>query len=226
MAYPGTGDGVIVDIADVPDFHEVRTDRNGVHIGAFADIERIKEEPLIRTALGSSPFGAATARFRLAALGANVVIAGVGATRNTPLTGLEAHRIPANEIPLAVTLGTNLPQVSFGDRRLQRRDGRASIDLHVFVALTLSGYHRIGIANVAYAVDGGEPIPFTAVSATLCGAMIGRSTFAEAARQAADIFEGDDERTNVLRRTVIPLLLSAFKDAYADARGMAPKAGR
>jgi hypothetical protein len=57
-----------------------------------------------------------------------------------------------------------------------------------------------------------------AVNERLRDVQIAKTTFADAARAAADTFRGDDERTNVLRRTIMPLLLSALGDAYASAR--------
>ena len=57
-----------------------------------------------------------------------------------------------------------------------------------------------------------------AVEATLRGAHIARTTFPDASRHAANLFRGDDVRSNTLRRTIIPLVLAALKEAYADAR--------
>jgi hypothetical protein len=56
--------------------------------------------------------------------------------------------------------------------------------------------------------------------------MIAKGTFAGAARHAADAFRGDDEKTNVLRRTIIPLVLSALKEAYDSSRAGAPAKSR
>jgi CO/xanthine dehydrogenase FAD-binding subunit len=226
--YPGEaehGDGVIVDITDVADFRDIRSDQHGLTIGAFADLERVAREPLIRSALGDAPFGPETARFRLSALNAKLIIAGTGATRTVPLDAL-TEALPANEIPLAVTLGATLPNVAFGDRRIRRRDGAATFELRVFVALILSGLHRIGSANVAYVLDGGAPIPLTGVTGRLAGAMIAKGTFAEAAHLAADSFRGADEKTSALRRTIIPLTLSALKEAHEASRSALPDADR
>ena len=85
------------------------------------------------------------------------------------------------------------------------------------VALSLAGFHRIGTAHVAYTLDGAA-FALPNVTAMLAGAMVARGTFAAAARCAADAFAGDDERTNVLRRTIVPLVLSALKDAYEAKR--------
>jgi CO/xanthine dehydrogenase FAD-binding subunit len=225
--YPGDGDGVIVDVGDVPDFRDIRSDRHGLKIGAFAEIERVAREPLIRSALGDTPFGPEAARFRLGALDAELIIAGMGATRTARLDALAARALPENEIPLAVTLKADLPKVAFADRRIRRRDGVATFELRVFVALVLSGVHRIGTATVAYTLDGGPPVALAGVGHPLTGTMIARGTFADAARHAADAFRGDDEKTNVLRRTIIPLVLSALKEAYDSSRaGAAPKARR
>src|SRR3984957_18670096 len=68
IEYPGEGEGFIVDVADVPDFREIQSDRHGLQIGAFADIERVAQEPLIRSALGDTPFGPDAPRFRLGAI--------------------------------------------------------------------------------------------------------------------------------------------------------------
>lgn len=227
LEYPGDGDGIIVDVCDVPDFREIQSDRHGVRIGAFADIEQVAREPLIRSALGDTPFGPDAARFRLSALGAQLIIAGTGATRTARLDTLAARELPQNEIPLAVTLKADLPKVAFADRRIRRRDGVATFELRVFVALVLSGVHRIGIATVAYTLDGGPPVPLTNVAEPLTGAMIAKGTFADAARHAADAFRGDDEKTSVMRRTIIPLVLSALKEAYDSSRtSEAPKRKR
>ena len=43
---------------------------------------------------------------------------------------------------------------------------------------------------------------------------------------AADAFRGDDEKTSVLRRTIIPLVLSALKDAYDASRPATPPVRR
>jgi hypothetical protein len=56
--------------------------------------------------------------------------------------------------------------------------------------------------------------------------MIAKGTFASAARHAADAFRGDDEKTNVLRRTIIPLVLSALKEAYDASRPPTPAVRR
>ena len=218
IEYPGeAGAAPVVDVRDVADFREIRGDRHGLHIGAFAEVERIAGEPLIRTALGDAPFGPEAARFRLAALGARLLIAGTGKTRTAALDAFAGRTLPAHEIPLAVVLGAGLPEVAFGDRRIRRRDGVASFELRVFVGLSLAGFHRIGTAHVAYTLDG-TAVPLPNVAAMLAGAMVARGTFAAAARGAADAFSGDDERTNVLRRTIVPLVLSALKDAYAAKR--------
>jgi CO/xanthine dehydrogenase FAD-binding subunit len=220
VEYPG--DGVIVDVGDVPDFREIQSDRHGLKIGAFADIENVAREPLIRDALGDSPFGPEAARFRLGALGAQLIIAGMGATRTARLDTLSARELPENEIPLAVTLAADLPKVAFADRRIRRRDGVATFELRVFVALVLSGVHRITTATIAYTLDGAPPVALTQVAEPLAGAMIAKGTFAGAARLAADAFRGDDEKTNVLRRTIIPLVLSALKEAYDSSRAETP----
>jgi len=224
LEYPGVGDGVIVDVGDVPDFREIQSDRHGLKIGAFADLECVAREPLIRTALGDTPFGPEAARFRLAALGAQLIVAGTGSTRTTRLDSLAARTLPHNEIPLAVTLKADLPKVAFADRRIRRKDGVATFELRVFVALALAGVHRIGTATIVYTLDGGPAVPLTSVADPLAGAMIAKGTFADAARHAADAFRGDDEKTSVLRRTIIPLTLSALKDAYDSSRAAeAPK---
>jgi CO/xanthine dehydrogenase FAD-binding subunit len=223
----GEGEGVIVDIADVADFREIRSDRHGLTIGAFANAEQVAAEPLIRSALGDAPFGPETARFRLTALDAGLIIAGMGTTRTARLDSLAAKPLPPNEIPLAITLAANVPKVSFGDRRIRRRDGAATFELRVFVALALAGVHRIATATVAYSLDGGPVLPLGEVTASLAGAMIGKGTFPNAARLAANAFSGDDEKTSVVRRTVIPLVLSALKDAYDISRpAETPKARR
>jgi CO/xanthine dehydrogenase FAD-binding subunit len=208
----------VVDVRDVRDFHTVRCDASGISIGAFADPAALAREPSLARALGAGPLGPHEARFRLNALGAQVLIAGPGATRSADLDAFDAQPLPAHEIPVAVTLRGAPPAVWFGDRRIKRADGKASFELRVHVALALSGAHRIGRAQVAYALDGGAPVALAGVAAALRGSTIAKATFADAARAAAETFRGDDERTNVLRRTIIPLLLSAFNDAYAAAR--------
>jgi len=218
LSYDGSDDGaMIVDVCNVPDFHTVRADRSGTAIGAFTSADTIAREPALAAALGTKPLGPHEVRFRLSALGARLVIAGPGATRTADLATIGAP-LPAHEIPVAVTLGNAVPTVWFGDRRITRQDGAASFDLRVHVALTLSGAHRIARATVAYGIDGGPPVLLPAVADALNGTMIAKTTFAHAARQAADAFRGDDERTNVLRRTIIPLLLSALKESYATSR--------
>jgi len=226
LEYPGAGDGVVVDVGDIPDFREIQSDRHGLKIGAFADVEHVSREPLIRNALGEGPFGPDAARFRLSALGAKLVVAGMGATRTTHLESLTMRDLPENEIPLAVTLTADLPNVSFADRRIRRRDGVATFELRVFVALLLTGVHRIGTATITYALDGAPPVALTQVAEPLNGNMIAKGSFADAARRAADAFRGDDEKTNVLRRTIIPLVLSALKEAYDASRARLPKGRR
>ncbi len=218
-SYDGAADAaMIVDVRHVADFHTVRADRSVTSIGAFAHPETIARDPALPAALGEMPLGPHEARFRLAALGAKVVIAGPGATRTADLADVVAAPLPAHEIPVAVTLRRDAPVVWFGDRRIKRRDGLASFDLRVHVALALSGAHRIERATIAHGIDGGPPVPMPDVAAELNGSMIAKTTFAHAARRAADTFRGDDERTNVLRRTIIPLMLSALNDAYRASR--------
>ncbi len=217
LAYHGAEDGAMVlDVGNVADFHTVRADRDGTAIGAFTPPETIARDPAL-TALGSVPLGSHAVRFRLGALGARLVIAGPGATRTTELAAVAAP-LPAHEIPVSVRLARDLPAIWFGDRRIARRDGAASFDLRVHVALAPSGPHRIGRATIAYGIDGGPPQLLPEVAALLDGTPIAKTTFANAARRAADAFRGDDERTNVLRRTIIPLLLSALKEAYSASR--------
>jgi len=222
LEYAGEPDAeaaMLLDIRRIPEFHEIRADGAGVTIGAFAAADAAAREPRVARSLGAGPFAPETVRFRLAALGANLVIAGPGATRRAPLAGaLAPAALPPQEIPLAVELGAAMPGVAFGDRRLRRRDGAASFDLRVFTALALAGFHRIRSATVAYSIDGAATVPIVPVGLLLDGAMIARATFHEAARRAADAFNGDDERTNVLRRSIIPLVLSALNDAYGHAR--------
>ena len=213
-------------MADVPDFREIQSDRHGLQIGAFADVERVAREPLIRSALGEAPFGPEAALFRLGALDAQLIVAGMGATRVARLDTLAAGALPPNEIPLAVTLKAELPKVAFADRRIRRRDGVATFELRVFVALVLAGVHRVGTATVAYMLDGGPPVALAGVAAPLAGTNIAKGTFALAARNAADAFRGDDEKTNVLRRTIIPLVLSALKEAYDSSRPRATSKSR
>jgi CO/xanthine dehydrogenase FAD-binding subunit len=223
LAYDGTADApMIVDVRHVPDFHTVRADRSVTSIGAFAHPETIARDPALPPALGTMPLGPHEARFRLSALGASIVVAGPGATRSTDLATVLASALPPHEIPVAVTLRRDAPAVWFGDRRIKRRDGAASFELRVHVALALTGAHRIERATVAHGIDGGPPVPLPEVAAELSGSMIAKTTFAQAARRAADAFRGDDERTNVLRRTIIPLVLSALHDAYAASRAARP----
>jgi CO/xanthine dehydrogenase FAD-binding subunit len=222
LDYPGAdADGFVVDVGAVAEFREITVERGSVRIGAFADPDSARREPAIRQAFGKGTFSADVARFRLAALGARLVVAGIGSTRTAALAdiiGGDATRpLAPSEIPLAIELRDGDAPVVFGDRRLRRRDGAATFDLRVYAALSLSG-HRISTATVAYAVDATAPATMPAVEATLRGANIGKSTFAVAARHAADVFRGDEVRTNTLRRTIIPLVLSALKDAYAEAR--------
>ncbi len=119
---------------------------------------------------------------------------------------------------MAVELPTSAGGVTFSDRRLHRRDGEATFDLRVYVALSLAGHHKIASATAAYSVDENELESLPAVEATLRGANIAKTTFAVAAGHAADVFHGDEVRTNTLRRTIIPLVLSTLKEAYGDAR--------
>ena len=219
LSYDGGGDAaMIVDVRDVADFHTVRADRSLTSIGAFARPEAIARDPALPPALGALPLGPHEARFRLGALGAMVIIAGPGATRTSELGAISTATLPAHEIPVALTLRRDVATVWFGDRRITRRDGPASFELRVHVALALGGAHRILRATVAHGINGGPPLPLPGVAAELSGAMIAKTTFAAAARHAAETFRGDDERTNVLRRTIIPLTLSALNDAYAASR--------
>jgi CO/xanthine dehydrogenase FAD-binding subunit len=82
--------------------------------------------------------------------------------------------------------------------------------------------HRVGTATIAYTLDDGPPVALTEVAEALTGAMIAKGTFAGAARHAAGAFRGDDEKTSVVRRTIIPLVLSALKEAYDSSRASEP----
>ena len=73
-------------------------DRHGLRVGALADIERVAREPLIRSALGDAPFGPGAARERLGALGAQQLIAGMGATRTAALATLSTRELPQNRV--------------------------------------------------------------------------------------------------------------------------------
>ena len=142
--------------------------------------------------------------------------------RSTSVLGPSSTRplVPA-EIPLAVVLRVDRPAVWFGNRRINRRDGEATFELRVFVALTFSGLHRIASAAIAYSIDGAAPSALAQVEGDLRGANIAKTTFADAARRSAEAFRGDNVHTNTLRRTIIPLVLSSLKDAYAAARSKA-----
>ena len=225
LEYPGEGDGIIVDVGDVPEFRAIESDRYGLQIGAFADhrtrgaravdSQRVRRRA-VRSRGGALPAGGAgrAADHRRHGRDAH------GAARTRSST----RGLPPNEIPLAVKLKAELPRVAFADRRIRRRDGVATFELRVFVALALAGVHRIGTATVAYTVDGGAPMALAGVADPLAGTMIAKGTFADAARRAADAFRGDDEKTSVLRRTIIPLVLSALKEAYDSSRS-APEPG-
>jgi len=67
--------------------------------------------------------------------------------------------------------------VSFADRRIRRKDGVATFELRVFVALALSGVHRVGTATIACTLDGGAPVALTSVAEALTGAMIAKARF-------------------------------------------------
>jgi CO/xanthine dehydrogenase FAD-binding subunit len=224
LEYPGVpeSEGFTVDVADIADFREIRTERDTLRIGAFADPDHVLREPVFGSSIGRTSIAADVARFRFTALGARLIVAGIGATRTAALSevlGVAAIRpLAPSEIPLAVELPTNGIGVSFSDRRLHRRDGPATFDLRVYVALSLAGHHKIEAATVAYSVDAAELATLPTVEATLRGANIAKTTFAVAARHAADVFHGDEVRANTLRRTIIPLVLSTLKEAYADAR--------
>ena len=218
VVYDGSADGAtLVDVEAVVDFHTVRVDRTGIAIGAFISPDLVARDAALSTALGGTFQDPHEARFRLNALGARVLVAGPGATRSVDIATVALARLPPHEIPVAVTLHGDRPAVSFGARRIRRRDGAASFDLDVHVALALSRTQRIARAVLAHRIDGGPPVMLPSVAAQLEGNLAGKSTFADAARRAADAFEGDDERTSVLRRTIIPLTLSALNDAYAAA---------
>lgn len=219
------GSAAIVDVSDVAEFRAVRNDRRGTWIGAFAGADTIAADPTVAAAIGDAARSPVVARFRLSALGAQLEIAGTGSTRIASLDDVlgpsSTRPLVPSEIPLAVVLHADRPAVWFGNRRINRRDGEATFELRVFVALTFSELHRIASAAIAYSLDGGSPIALGPVEADLRGANIAKSTFANAARRSADAFRGDNVHTSTLRRTIIPLVLSALKDAYAAARAKA-----
>ena len=219
FVYPGSIDGAIVlDVSAVEEFRAIRSDARSLSIGAFADADAIAREAPVRELLGNAPYGPHAVRFRLAALGAQLVIAGPGATRRAPFEVALARSLPPHEIPLAVELSADVPAIAFADRRLRRKDGAATFDLRVFSALAMESAHRIGWATVAYTLDDGPAVEIPSVGRALDGAQIARGTFTAAARRAADAFSGDDERTSNLRRTIVALALSTLTDAYAQAR--------
>lgn len=223
LRYPGTpGAAVVLDVADVPDFHDVRSDERGCRIGAFAPAERVVCDPVAAAVLGNGRLEPSLTRFRLAVLDAELVVAVAGATRTMALADAIGPRprrpLGPGEIPLAAEVRRDGARIGFSDRRINRRDGRASFDLRVCVALRLSELHRIATAIVAYSVDGEDLVAIDPVDALLRDARIARTTFGEAARRAADAFRSDDERGNALRRTIVPLALSTLKESYAHAR--------
>jgi CO/xanthine dehydrogenase FAD-binding subunit len=219
FVYPGSTDGAIVlDVSAIDEFRNVRSDDRSVSIGAFADVDALAREKLVQRVLGRAPYGPHAARFRLAALDAQLIVAGPGATRRVAFGLALSRPLPAHEIPLAVELPVDLPPLAFSDRRMRRRDGKASFDLRVFAALEMASPHRIDTATVAYTIDDGPLVGIQAVDEMLDGTVIARGTFAAAARRAADAFDGTDERTSVLRRSIVALTLSALSDAYAHSR--------
>jgi CO/xanthine dehydrogenase FAD-binding subunit len=212
------GDGVVVDVRHLAEFREIHSTGRTLSIGAFADLARLAEPHV--TLLGNGPSAPLSFHFRLAALGATATIAGPGATRRAPFAEIVgARRLPPHEIPVAVDLDASDGWTTgFGERRITRRDGAATFDLHVLVALRLTGVHRIRGATVAYAIDGSAAVPIPACAAALDGAVVTKAALSDAARHAAEACRGDGERTSALRRTMVPLVLSALNDAYAHAR--------
>ena len=60
LEYPGEpeSEGFVVDVADIADFREIRTERETLRIGAFADPEHVLREPVFGRPVGQTSFAA------------------------------------------------------------------------------------------------------------------------------------------------------------------------
>jgi CO/xanthine dehydrogenase FAD-binding subunit len=213
---PASGDGVAIDVADVPELRAIATSPNGsATIGAFATLEELSAAlPM----LAPRDAAAANVRLRLALHGARVTVYGLGRTRTT---AIEQLAVAAHELPATIDVPAIREGLGIAERRRATNDGSASFALGITAALRVSPLARFEQVRIFVDVDGVVRRATTA-EARLEGERCDRDLIPDAARLAAASIKADDARSSAIARAIQPLVLAALRDAFEAARPKIP----
>jgi CO/xanthine dehydrogenase FAD-binding subunit len=212
IALPASGEGVAIDVTDVPELRAIAMSPNGsATIGAFAALEELSAAlPM----LAPPDAAAANVRLRLAIHGARVTVYGLGRTRTA---AIEQLAIAAHELPATIDVPAIREGLGIAERRRATNDGSASFALGITAALRVSALGRFEQVRIFVDVDG-EVRRATAAEARLDGARCDRDLIPDAARLAAASIKADDARSSAIARAIQPLVLAALRDAFEAAR--------
>jgi CO/xanthine dehydrogenase FAD-binding subunit len=209
---PVPGDGIVVDVCELPELRLVRFAPNGAAtIGAFTT-------PAALAAALPARFPAdakvANQRMRLALYDGRVTIYGLGRTRTA---ALERVALAPHELPVAIEIAPPARGLGIAERRRTTNDGDASYSVGVTVALRVSLLARFEHVRIFVDVDG-DVRRAAQAEATLEGRRCDRDLFPEVARLAAASIPSGDARTSAMARSVQALAIGAVREAFAAAR--------
>lgn len=215
----------IIDARRIPEFTRVAAlDASRWGIGVFAPLAAVRGEPdLERLLLGETT----VPLFRLLGLDAKVSIATPGTTRTVALGSIYAEtglRIEPHEAPVELEVAKAPRGLAFVERRHVTTDAQCSYDLRLAVCLRVGILRRIEAIRTAVSLDGGPPRAATLAEERLAGRRLGEdgsevAVFGEAARLAAEAVAAADAKSSAVARALPPLMFSALKEAYQQARG-------
>ncbi len=217
---PAPGDGVAVDVADVPELRHIAVSATGsATIGAFVSLEQLRAA---LPALAPPDAALAGVRMRLALQDARVTVYGLGRTRTA---ALEHLTIAAHELPATIDVAAVREGLGIAERRRTTNDGTASFALGTTAALRVSLLGRFQQVRIFIDVDG-DARRATTAEARLEGERCDRDLIPEAARLAAASITADDARSSAIARAIQPLVLAALRDAFEEARKARGAPGR
>jgi CO/xanthine dehydrogenase FAD-binding subunit len=209
---PAAGDGVVIDVADVPELRAIAVSANGsATIGAFAALSELSAA---LPALAPPDAGLPNVRTRLALHDARVTVYGLGRTRTAPIEQLS---LAPHELPSTIEVAPVREGLAIAQRRRATNDGTASFALDITAALRISLLGRFEHVRIVVDVDG-DVRRATAAEATLERERCDRDLIPEAARRAAASIPAGDARSSAIARAIQPLVLAALRDAFEAAR--------
>jgi CO/xanthine dehydrogenase FAD-binding subunit len=209
---PAPGDGVAIDVAEVPELRAIAVSANGsATIGAFVLLEQMNAA---LPALAPPDAAPASVRLRLALHDARVTVYGLGRTRTA---AIEQLAVAAHELPATIDVPAIREGLGIAERRRSTNDGSASFALGITAALRISQRRRFEQVRIFVDVDG-DVRRATTAEARLDGERCDRDLIPEAARLAAASIKADDARSSAIARAIQPLVLAALRDAFEAAR--------